>query len=138
MNKGVGLWIDHKRAVIVSMTDDGQKIETLNANIEKPDDGNIPPADNIQQRVETEHLNKFYDRVIASLDDPESIFLIGPGEAKGELQKRLEKTQIDKSAITVETADSMTDPQIAAKVREHFAFATTPLGIRRTNTGGIG
>ena len=54
------------------------------------------------------------------LRDAESIFLFGPGEAKGELKKRLEDDHLDHLIQAVETVDQMTDRQIAAKVREYF------------------
>jgi len=44
----------------------------------------------------------------------------GPGEAKGELEKRLKKNALGKRIVGVETIDKMTDRQIAAKVRQYF------------------
>jgi len=58
--------------------------------------------------------------VIASIGDPESILIFGPGEAKGELKERLKKDGLAGRIVGVETADKMTDRQIAAKVRQHF------------------
>ena len=52
--------------------------------------------------------------------DADSILLFGPGEAKGELKKRLEKDKLGARIEAVETEDAMTDRQIAAKVREYF------------------
>jgi hypothetical protein len=46
--------------------------------------------------------------------------LFGPGEAKGELKKRLVKMKLGERVAAVETADKMTDGQIAAKVRDYF------------------
>ena len=60
------------------------------------------------------------DVVIACLGDAESILIFGPGEAKGELKKRLEKNKLSGRIVVVETVDKMTDHQIAAKVRKHF------------------
>lgn len=46
----------------------------------------------------------------------------GLGEAIGELQKRLAKARGGpRIAAAVETTDKMTDPQIAATMRPHFA-----------------
>ena len=64
-------------------------------------------------------LHGYYDEVIAAIRDAESILIFGPGEAKGELKRRLE-TDIGGRIIAVETVDKMTDRQIAAKVREYF------------------
>ena len=57
---------------------------------------------------------------IASIRDAQSILLFGPGEAKGELKKRLERIGLGERIVGVETVDKMTDRQIAAKVRRHF------------------
>jgi hypothetical protein len=66
------------------------------------------------------HLNKYYDRVISYIRDAEFILIFGPGEAKAELEKRLEGESIAGLVAGIETVDKMTDRQIAAKVRQHF------------------
>jgi hypothetical protein len=48
------------------------------------------------------------------------LYLFGPGEAKGELHRRLLKTHPHAAAATVETTDRLTDKQIVAIVRKHF------------------
>ena len=79
------------------------------------------PADDSRQRMLTGHLNIYYEAVIAGLRDAESILIFGPGEAKDELKKRLEKSKLGGRIIDVETVDKMTDRQIAKKVRQYFA-----------------
>jgi hypothetical protein len=49
------------------------------------------------------------------------MFIFGPGEAKGELKRRLEHRQLGSRVSALETADKLTDRQICAKVRQHFA-----------------
>ena len=66
------------------------------------------------------HLNKYYDEVIAAVGNANFILLFGPGEAKGELKKRLEHAKPGGHIIAIETADKMSDQQITAKVREYF------------------
>jgi hypothetical protein len=78
------------------------------------------PASNSQQRTLTEHLNIYYDAVIASIRDAESILIFGPGDAKGELKKRLKRNNLDGRIAGIETVDKMTDRQIAAKVHKYF------------------
>jgi hypothetical protein len=65
-------------------------------------------------------LNTYYDAVIQAVHDVQSILIFGPGEAKGEFKKRLEKNKFGGRIAAVEPADKMTDPQIAAKVRGYF------------------
>jgi hypothetical protein len=78
------------------------------------------PADDSRQRAFSGHLNIYYDAVIASIRNGESILIFGPGEAKGELKKRLKRINLGGRIVGVEAVDKMTDRQIAAKVREHF------------------
>jgi len=59
--------------------------------------------------------------VIACIRDAEAILIFGPGEAKGELKRRLDKNRLGGRIAGVETVDKMTDRQIAAKARQHFA-----------------
>ena len=48
-------------------------------------------AEDQRDRRFTGHLNKYYDEVIACIRDADSILILGPGEAKTELQERLEE-----------------------------------------------
>jgi hypothetical protein len=73
-----------------------------------------------RDRKFTNNLNSYYDEVIALVRDADSIQIFGPGEAKGELEKRLEHEGLKAHILTIETTDKMTDHQIAAKVRERF------------------
>jgi hypothetical protein len=52
--------------------------------------------------------------------DADSIQIFGPGEVKGELEKRLESEGLKAHILAIEPVDKMTDRQIAAKVRERF------------------
>ena len=133
MGTKVGLWIDHRKAIIVAVTDTGEEIGLVVSKVEKQlqRSGDSPlrgryesrkvPADDSRQKTFTGHLNIYYEAVIAGLRDAESILIFGPGEAKGELKKRLEKSNLGGRIVAVETVDKMTDRQIAAKVRQYFA-----------------
>ncbi len=128
----VGLWIDHRKALIVTVTDKGQVISMIISAVEKqarrsltsrhtgPFEPQHVPADDSRQRALSGHLGIYYDAVIASIRNAESILIFGPGEAKGELKKRLKKNDLDGRVLGVETVDKMTDRQIAAKVRMYF------------------
>lgn len=118
----VGLWIDHKKAVIVFLAGKEKEIQVINANIEKPhrQSGVAFRADDLDQRVLTEHLNNYYDEVISRLGNAESILIMGAGEAKGELKKRIKINNHRECVIDVEAADKMSERQIVAKVRDYF------------------
>ncbi len=124
MKKTVGLWIDHRKAVIVFLTgQEEEEITQVSSDLKHAHGqaGASVHADDIQQREMTEHLNRYYDEVIASLRNAEAILILGPGEAKGELKKRLEKSHVKGREIELETVDKLTDRQIVAKVRARFS-----------------
>ncbi len=77
-------------------------------------------AEDVRDRQFKRHLNTFYDEVVACLREAETIQIFGPGEAKGELEARLEKEGLRGRIVEIETVDKMTDRQIAAKVRRRF------------------
>jgi len=74
----------------------------------------------VRDRQFGNHLNAYYDQVISIIRDADFIQIFGPGEAKGELEKRLEHKGLKANVLAVETADKMTDRQIAVKVRERI------------------
>jgi stalled ribosome rescue protein Dom34 len=125
LERKVGLWIDHRKAVIVSIVGDQEEIKSITSDIEKhvrfSGEAQENTEEDIRDRRFTKHLNKYYDEVISFVKDADSILIFGPGEAKGEFIKRLaSETQIGR-VVFLETADKMTEPQIVAKVREHFS-----------------
>jgi len=124
MKRKVGLWIDHKKTVVFSMSDEGAEIKRISSEMEKHIrfSGGAQEASEEDQRDKrfTGHLNNYYDKVISYIRDAESILIFGPGEAKGELKKRLENEKLHENIVGMETADKMTDNQIVAKVRQRF------------------
>jgi hypothetical protein len=124
MKKVVGLWIDHRKAVIVSVSDKGEETSLIRSGMEKhvrySGAAQEDSAEDQRDSRFTGHLNQYYDEVISAIRDAESILILGPGEAKGELGKRLEREALAGRVVGIETVDKMTDRQIAARVRQYF------------------
>ena len=132
MRTKVGLWIDHREAIIVAVTDKGEEIGLIISKVEKqlrrsgdsplkgPYESRQVPASDSRQKTFTGHLNIYYAAIIACIRDAESILIFGPGEAKYELKKRLDRNNLGGRIAGIDTVDKMTDRQIAAKVRQYF------------------
>lgn len=128
-----GIWIDHKQATVVLITDAGQEIKKIASDIGQPSsrEGALRPknkyrpndfvAEDTRQRKVESQRGKYFDSVIACLRGADSLLLLGPGEAKGEFKKHIDDKKLRKLAVELETADKMTERQLAAKVRQHFA-----------------
>ena len=94
MSAQMGVWVDHRKAIVVAITDQGEEIGLVISHVEKQlrRSGDSPlkgsyeprqvPADDSRQKVFTSHLNIYYDAAIASIGEAESILIFGPGEAK--------------------------------------------------------
>jgi hypothetical protein len=132
MKMTAGLWIDHRKAVIVIVSDEEEETMEIRSNVEKqpgrfegvrstePYEAQLVKADDSRERDFMGHLGHYYADVIAAIREAESILIFGPGEAKGELKNHLDQAKLGGKIIAIETIDKMTDRQIVAKVREYF------------------
>ena len=131
MNAGV--WIDHHKAVIVLVTDTGEDLRQVRSGVDKPRrsvtsshskntyrPNDFVAEDKLQRKFAID-LNTYYDEVIAYIRDAETILILGPGEAKLEFKKRIDRRKLKGRIAEPESADKLTDRQIAAIVRAHFA-----------------
>ena len=125
MNLSVGVWIDHKKAVIVSASEGQVTTKTLESDVAAHPHFGGQHDSGGEKKYEERHrerLDRYYDEVIALLGEPEALLIFGPGEAKLELKARLRRSGPPSQPIVdIETADKLTDPQIVAKVKEHFS-----------------
>ena len=135
MNHKVGIWIDHKKAVIVSTSADHVSAKTLESEVGSHarysgragyPTAEGPQAGGGEKKYEErygQHLDRYYDEVISQLGQPEALLIFGPGEAKLQLKERLSRSKVLSDHIVgIETTDKLTDPQIVAKVKEHFGI----------------
>ena len=126
MNHNVGIWIDHKRAVVVSASADGVTTKILESEVGAHPRYSGQQDAGGEKKYEERHrqdLDRYYDDVISQLGQPEAYLIFGPGEAKLELKERLRRTEASSGrTVDVETSDKLTDPQIVAKVKEHFGI----------------
>jgi hypothetical protein len=133
MKRCVGLWIDHAKAMIVVVGKEANAITRIDSDVE----GHIrlsggsrsktpygPQDIRSEKRIEERrkhHFHRYYDRVIGVIRDADEILILGPGEAKPELEKRMKESgDLAVKIAKIETADKMTERQLAAKVKEFF------------------
>ncbi len=133
MSKKLGVWINHRNAVIVSIEGEEEKVFKIESNIEKrvrlsggarsatPYGPQEIVSDGKRDRKYMQHLDNYYEKVASAIQGAEAVIVFGPGEAKLELTKHLEKSkEFERMIKKVETTDKMTDWQLAAKVREYY------------------
>lgn len=135
MNAKIGIWIDHRKAVIVSASGERVTTTTLESDVEPhsrysgragfptPEGRQDEGGEKKHEERYRQHLDRYYDEVIDQLGRPEALLIFGPGEAKLQLKERLSRSKpLSESIVGIETTDKLTDPQIVAKVKEHYGI----------------
>lgn len=124
MKRDVGLWIDHRKAVIVTLENEIESTQEIRSNVDKGERSSSKSqgstAEDVRDRKFGDHLGRYYEGIVSIIRDADSIWIFGPGEAKVELESLLKNNDLGAKILGVETVDKMTDPQIAAKVRDQF------------------
>lgn len=133
MSTKAGVWIDHKQAIVVLVTEAGQEVKKIAFDAGQPTKAsgssrgrnrftpNDFVAEDRQERKLENDRKKYYDEVLAAIREATSILILGPGEAKAEFGKRIKSKKLRGVTMQAETADKMTERQLTAKVRAHFA-----------------
>lgn len=133
METRVGLWIDHRKAVLVTVKDGETAVTDIASNVEKDHrlaGGARSKTPYGPQDVASEHqleerrmhqLNRFFADVEGHIQSAKQIYVMGPGEGKMEFVKHLRKSPVMKDRIAgIETCDKMTENQIVADVRAFY------------------
>ena len=133
IKKKIGIWVDHKEAILVSIEGDQATVERIESHAEShfhPSGGWKAAGTSVAQSVSKEQkaderrkhqFHNFYQMVIKKAGEANNIFIFGPGEAKLELAKEIEKIKGQHDRIAaVEASDRLTENQIVAKVKSFF------------------
>jgi hypothetical protein len=140
MSNGAGVWLDHRRAVVINFTAHGHRVEKFQSGLRmilKDIDGNKPrslfgtktkgargpqPAP-----AEKADVNDYLEQVVAAVANADSIALIGPGMAKSDLRKHLERHKLDDRIVTFAPAERMSDKQLV----KHFQKELFPESVEK-------
>jgi hypothetical protein len=124
----VGLWIDYRKAIIVSVKEKWEEIKKVVLASERYHQYSIDsalngsynasqiPTNYLSQRIFQKQMNTYYDEIMANIHDANTILIFGSNAAKDELKYRLEMNKLGDRIIGVETVDQMTERQISAKI----------------------
>jgi hypothetical protein len=133
MKKKTGIWIDTKQAVVVFLEGSTHTIKTIHSNIESRE--RIPGETkwftrfgnqflNFEKRKKNRRANEirnYLKDVVNEIRNTDELVLFGPAGMKTELEKAIWKETTHSPVIrAVETADSMTDNQIVAWVKNYY------------------
>ena len=133
MGTAIGVWIDHRGAVIVSVT--GERVEVARVFSGAKGHGGVLgnphalAAHNRRDAVDAasldrerdDKLRRFYRRVIDKLRGAGEILILGPGESGVALARMLKRSKsVAGTLVGIEGSVITDEAQIVAKVRDFF------------------
>ena len=131
--KKIGIWLDKEKAHIVTLKKEQEHFKTVLSELEffNPVGGSRSktrwgPQDVVQDSKflerEKQQLKKYFHAIAAQAIDADSLVLFGPAQTADKLRKELQLSypRLAAKIKTVVKADSMTDNQVKALVRDFY------------------
>lgn len=133
MKKQAGIWIDGTKAIIVTLNNNAQTVETIESAIENKvyhekegDTGSFQGGQHLSNEKKFEErkkhqLNDYLNNVIQYLKGSDEVYVFGPAEIKTHLKTAIGQDKFLAPGLkAVEAAEKMSENQIIAKVKEFF------------------
>jgi hypothetical protein len=128
------IWIDHRKAIMLcadaggNLTEEdlispvghsgkfaGEGTNKINSS------GHIVSNESHRQHKEENDFNGFLKYIVSKLNMPEGLLILGPGDARHELQNEVEKEKSLKGLnLESRPADKMTDHELTVAMKEYF------------------
>jgi stalled ribosome rescue protein Dom34 len=112
------VWLDHHRAVVIDFSRDAEHVHivpssTEQRQIHRRSGGTGQKATDDRQ---------FFDDIVAAIGDAREILVVGPGSAKTEFKKDLDKrhAKVAGLVVGVESADHPSVDDLLASARKYF------------------
>jgi len=131
--KKIGIWLDKEKAHLVTLQNEDVRFNTIYSEIDffNPKGGSRSktrwgPQDVVQDSKylerEKHQLKSYFKELAKTMEDAEAIAIFGPADTNAKLFKELNENYktLALKVRTVEKADSMTENQVKALVREFF------------------
>lgn len=121
------VWLDHQNARVIDFSVDDVHKSTIEQH------GGHRQVHHRAGTVGAGHAagsHRFFDDVVAAIGDAKEVLIVGPGQAKGELQRYLGErhAQLARRVIAVETLDHPGDGELLAYARRFFRKADAMRG----------
>jgi hypothetical protein len=131
--KKIGIWLDKEKAHLVTLQKENVRFNTIYSEIDffNPKGGarsktRWGPQDVVQDSKylerEKHQLRQYFKELAKTIQDAQAIAIFGPADTNAKFFKELTENYktLASKVKTVEKADSMTENQVKALVREYF------------------
>ena len=128
------IWIDHRKAIMLCADADGNLTEEdmlspighrdkfAGEETNKTNSSwHVVSNESHRQHKEENDFHGFLKEIVAKLNRPEGLLILGPGDARHELQNEVEKEKsLHGLVMENRPADKMTDFELTAAMKEYF------------------
>jgi stalled ribosome rescue protein Dom34 len=132
--KKIGIWIDKEKAQVVYLNDSSEKFETIFSEIEffnrtsssgsrvKTGSNQDITHESTYTEREKHQLKAYFNNLANAIKEADAIAIFGPADTNEKFRKNLKEhhKQLASKIKTVSKADSMTENQVKALVRDYF------------------
>lgn len=132
--KNYGIWLDTDQAFIVLIENKKESMKRIPSNIEhyRIHGGSGTrlkggPQDVVQDSKylerEKHQTKRYFAEIVENIKDANRLIIFGPADIERKFKKELELSykNLDQKVILIEKADSMTENQIIALVRDSYS-----------------
>ncbi|MEN8856570.1 MAG: hypothetical protein ABF260_00690 [Flavobacteriaceae bacterium] len=131
--KNIGIWLDKEKAFIVTIENGKEKTQVVYSEIEHYHISGGSgtrfkggPQDVVQDSKflerEKHQLKGYFKKIVDYCKDADALLIFGPAGTNEKLKKEIDKShsELSQKVLQVERADSMTENQMKALVRDGF------------------
>lgn len=131
--KQTGIWLDKNKALIVTIKEETETLNTITSNIEHfhPHGGSGTrfkggPQDVVQDSKylerEKHQMKAYFKEIVSAIKGTDALVIFGPAGTNEKFSKELQSSHTDLSTKIkgIRKADSMTENQVKAWVRDFF------------------
>ena len=133
--KKIGIWMDKEKAHIVTLDGDKESFRTVESDVEfynvkggSRSKTRWGPQEVVQDsrylEREKHQMRDYFEKLANAVKKADVISVFGPAEVKEKFAKEMKEKQPNLAAKikAVHTADSMSDNQVVAMVKEHYGW----------------
>jgi stalled ribosome rescue protein Dom34 len=133
MKKQTGIWLDKEKAIIINLSEGNHTIKIIGSDFSGRErfegegkeygrfGGQFLSMENKKENRTKKQIADYLKEIITTIKNDDEIVIFGPAEMKTTLEKKiLEDHQLKEKLVGVKTADSMTENQLVAWVKEYF------------------
>jgi stalled ribosome rescue protein Dom34 len=131
--KNIGIWMDKRQALVLYLTNEEEKFKIITSEVEeyKAKGGSGTrlkggPQDVVHDSKylahEKKQLRNYFKKITENIDDVDRLALFGPAETAEKFRKELKEKyeKLSSKVVVLKAADSMTENQVKALIRDFF------------------